>query len=89
MATDLRMWPVYPNPFNAATTIHYSVNGLTPVNLTVFDISGRLVETVYSGYSPAGEQRLLFEAGMLPSGTYLLRMESGGVSAVQKMILLK
>ncbi len=88
-ASDFRLLPVYPNPFNATTTIRYTANGLTPVNLVVFDISGRLVQTLQAGNHIKGEQRIQYNASHLPSGTYLLRMESGGFAATQKMILLK
>ncbi|MFZ5432503.1 MAG: T9SS type A sorting domain-containing protein, partial [Calditrichota bacterium] len=67
--TNLQLLPVYPNPFNATTTIRYTANGLTPVNLAVFDISGRLVETLHTGNHAIGEQRIQYNASHLPSGT--------------------
>ena len=79
----------YPNPFNPATTIRYEVTTSGPVTLKVFDIRGRVVDVILRGESrSAGLHTLRYEPD-LASGTYFLRLESGGEVATQKIGLLK
>lgn len=84
---DLR--PNYPNPFNPSTTVVFSLADATHVQLTVHDILGRAVATLLSEVSPRGEHTVVFEAGNLPSGIYILRMQAGEFVSVQKMLLAR
>jgi flagellar hook assembly protein FlgD len=64
------------------------------VRLEIYDVTGRLVRTLVDGVVDAGVQRVVFdgrgEGGQnLASGTYLLRIEAGGRSAVQKLSLVR
>ena len=79
----------YPNPFNPATTIRFSVPEASPVKLVVFDVLGRQVRVLVDGVREAGIHEVLFEAGDLPSGTYLYRLETRQGSFVQMMQLVK
>jgi len=79
----------YPNPFNPATTISYSVPKRGRVSLSVYDLLGRVVATLVNRIYPAGRYEVTFNGGMLSSGVYLYRMQSGDFSAVRKFILLK
>jgi hypothetical protein len=85
-----------PNPFNPTTTIAYSVaRGEARVNLSVYDISGRLVATVVDGVSGPGEHVArwsgLDRAGRpVASGVYFMRLTIDGSTAdSKKMVLLK
>lgn len=78
-----------PNPFNAVTTLAFSVPRSSRVRLTVYDMTGRLAATLTDAEFPAGEYRILFDAATLPSGMYLARMEAAEFSATRKLLLLK
>ncbi|WP_420459975.1 T9SS type A sorting domain-containing protein [Neolewinella sp.] len=69
---------VVPNPTNgpARITLHLreSLTGL----ITVLDLNGRLVRTVYSGRLLAGQRQFELETNGLASGTYIVRLASGG-----------
>jgi hypothetical protein len=80
---------VSPNPFNAAITIRYDVERAGLVSLKVFDPLGRDVATLVQGVIPAGAHSIVWNAGALPSGVYLCRMEAGGFVQTQKMVLVK
>jgi hypothetical protein len=80
---------VYPNPFNPATTLLFTLpkSGLTTI--AVYDIAGRKVQTLADGMLEAGEHRLTFNGSSLPSGIYFARLQSGEFSASRKLLLLK
>ncbi|MDP8228045.1 MAG: C25 family cysteine peptidase [Candidatus Electryoneaceae bacterium] len=79
----------YPNPFNSRTTIRYSLESAGPVDLTLWDVSGRMVRQLAHGDHQAGDYRLTLDGGSLPTGLYLIRLESAGSTAQQKMLLVK
>ncbi|MGI9173858.1 MAG: right-handed parallel beta-helix repeat-containing protein [Rhodothermales bacterium] len=79
----------WPNPFNPATTIAFALPEASDVRLVVYDVMGREVARLADGPMAAGRHEVAFEAGRLPSGTYLYRIEAGDFSAVQRMTLVK
>ena len=79
----------YPNPFNPNTTIAYNLPQGSGVNLKVYDITGRLVETLVQGYQPAGSYRVQFGNSQLSSGTYIYVLEAGSYRNVKRMVFLK
>lgn len=79
----------YPNPFNPATTIGYTLNQATEVRLTVYDLLGRHVATLAQGLQPAGRYEVPFDASQLSSGVYLYRLEAAGQRLTRSMLLVK
>ena len=79
----------YPNPFNPLTVIQFSIPASGFVQLKVFDISGKEVQTPVNGYLNAGTHKINFAAGNLASGVYLYRLTTASYSKVKKMILLR
>ena len=80
----------YPNPFNPATAIRFSVGRSGPVTLTVHDALGRSVATLVDAAVPAGEHLVEFDATGLPSGVYIYRLStSDGHTATRTMTLAK
>ncbi len=79
----------YPNPFNPVTTIQYSLLRVSFVTIKVFDILGNEIEALVKEEKPAGNYKVLWNAGSLPSGVYFLRMQAGGFVQTRKMILMK
>ncbi|MCX6640219.1 MAG: T9SS type A sorting domain-containing protein [bacterium] len=86
---QMALLEAYPNPFNPATTITYTLPAATRVKLSVYNISGSLLATLVDGFRDAGVQQVTFNAAELPSGIYLARVESGSCSSVQKLVLMK
>lgn len=66
----------YPNPFNAFTTIHYTVPHLSHVIINIFDILGREVKTLVNEVKSRGKYSLQFELNESSSGIYLIKMTS-------------
>ncbi len=79
----------YPNPFNPLAEIRYALPQSGPVTLAVYDILGREVALLEQGLRVAGEHRVTFDAGNLPSGLYFARLSAGSYHATQKLVLLK
>ena len=89
----------YPNPFNPTTTIEYHLPQMADVSLTVFDVQGRSVRSLFKGANSAGYHSVGWdgrdEAGQLvASGIYFYQLEvkSRGQQSfreVKKMILMK
>lgn len=78
-----------PNPFNPVTKISFSIPQNSHVILKVYDITGREVAKLINDFRVAGEHSLEFNGAFLSSGVYFYRLETNGLSAVKKMLLVK
>jgi hypothetical protein len=84
----------FPNPFRPATTIPFTLAREARATVAVYDALGRRVRTLANGLRPSGPQTLEWDGrgdtgGALPSGVYFIRLETGGTSAVRKVVLLR
>jgi len=87
--TVFKLYNNYPNPFNPSTSIKYDVPRNTFVNLSVYDILGKLVTNLVSQDMTAGRYDAVWDAKNYASGTYIYRLEAGEFTDVKKMILVK
>ena len=87
--TDFALCQNYPNPFNPTTTIVFDIPQAAKTNITVYDITGRLIDNLVSEYKQPGKYSVVWNAGDIPSGMYFVRMKAGNFSSVKKMMLLK
>jgi hypothetical protein len=81
--------PNYPNPFNPSTSIPIELARSGNVTVEVVDLLGRRVAVLADGFKSAGRHVLLFEAGGLSSGMYIVRMRSDAGVVSRKVMLLK
>ena len=79
----------YPNPFNPQTTIRFGLPEPARIRLVVYDAIGRHVYTLLDGFMEAGRHEVEFNAGSLPSGSYLYRLETPEGSTTKSMLLAK
>ncbi len=85
----------HPNPFNPLTTIEFELPGPENVDLTVYDLSGRLVRSLLNNeFMRAGRQHATWngrdERGYRsPSGVYFYRIEVGDITQTKRMMLVK
>ena len=84
----------FPNPFNPATTISYSLRKPAQVNLNVFDITGREVRSLVHRYQSEGTYAVQWSAEgrqgpALASGVYIVCLQVGTQVATRKMIYAK
>ena len=86
----LILFPAYPNPFNPSTTVRFSVlDTKQPLSLHIYDIDGRLIETLFSGYVMPGFHEVQWNARQYPSGIYFAMFRSGDIMQSTKLILIK
>jgi len=79
----------FPNPFNPETNIKFSISQSGNVKLTVFDITGKEVESLVNEKLSAGTYAYNFNASNLPSGTYFYKIETDNFVETKKMVLIK
>jgi len=79
----------YPNPFNASTTICYSLPEQADVKIEIFDILGQKVRTLFEGNEGAGYHSIIWNAEDCPSGFYFAKLQTNSKSENIKMVLLK
>ena len=79
----------YPNPFNASTTISYTLPQPSQVTLDIYDILGRKVQALRQGHQSAGDHSIIFLDKDMPSGIYFYKLTAGEYSQTRKMTLLK
>ena len=79
----------FPNPFNARTTIQYSLPEKSMVSIGIFDILGRKIETLAEGMKLAGEHQATWDASGQSSGIYFYRIKAGDKIETKKMVLVK
>lgn len=79
----------YPNPFNPSTTIHFTIPEAKPVSIKVYDVLGSEVAVLLNEFVNAGSYSVQFNAGSLPSGVYIYRIQAGKFSESRKLMLLK
>jgi hypothetical protein len=86
----------FPNPFNPSTTINFVIPKSSFVNLSVYNILGRKVATLFNEEKTAGNYQVNFDASSLASSIYFYKIQAtpvggqaGSFVQVKKMILMK
>lgn len=79
----------YPNPFNPATVINYSLPRQSNVIIKIFDVLGREISTLVNEEKPEGNYKINFNAVGLTNGIYFYQMKAKDFIQTKKMILLR
>lgn len=87
--SEFRLHPNYPNPFNGRTRISFSLRRWAEVEVTLFDLRGRRVETLLKETHAAGTYQINWDAGDIPSGVYVLRMTAGPYRESRKLTIIR
>lgn len=80
---------IYPNPFNASTTIKYSLSNYSNVNIAIHNLLGQEIEQLFDASQSSGYHTLIWNAGDIPSGIYLVRLKIGDIFLSRKVVLTK
>tara|TARA_Y100000994_G_scaffold240088_1_gene234428 strand:- start:845 stop:2443 length:1599 start_codon:yes stop_codon:yes gene_type:complete len=92
LPVTVNLFAPYPNPFNPTTSIEYDVpQGGMNINLSIYDIRGRLVEELVDGFHQGRIEpyKVLWNAEYLSSGIYFVRLKTDVSNHVQKITLIK
>ena len=84
-----RVLTSYPNPFNATTTISYTLPEPSLVQIKIYNVLGQLVTTLIDEAKQAGTHSVKFDASQLASGIYYYRLTAGIYSETRKLTLIK
>jgi hypothetical protein len=83
-----RLSRAHPNPFNASASLSLSIARQQYVEASVFDVLGRRVAVLHRGVlGPEATHRLQFDAGSLPDGLYLVRVEGESFVTTERLVL--
>ena len=81
---------IYPNPFTNETTIQYSLDVSSPVQMRVVDMLGRQVATlVENSTQPKGVYQVTFNRGKMRGGSYFIILQKGNQYESRKLILME
>ncbi len=91
---ETKLFNNYPNPFNPATTIEFSVSSAGNISLAVFNLMGQKVKSLINNFYNPGSYNITWNAvddlGMqVPSGIYFYKLTTGSFVQTNKMILLR
>lgn len=86
---EYRLSENYPNPFNHTTTFNYELPFADYIEINLYDIQGRLVKNVESGFRKSGRHKVNLQFSNLHSGLYFYRLETGNRTITKKCIYLK
>jgi hypothetical protein len=92
--TRTRLLAAIPNPFNPSTEIRFDLEARARVELAIFDLAGRKVNTLLRETRPAGEHAVTWDGRddrgrRVASGTYLYQLRTGNYVETKRMVLLK
>jgi len=79
--------PLYPNPSKGITCIPVWNEINENCTIKVYNIHGKLIETIYSGVAPAGSSNFYINTAEYPSGVYIIQYESASGISSQKLIV--
>jgi hypothetical protein len=91
---SVELLPAQPNPARGEVSFRFGLPAELPVKLQVYDLSGRLVQTLVSGNQPSGYHTVRWDSRdasgrPLSTGVYLLRLQAGSYSALKQVVLLR
>lgn len=86
---QFRLVEVSPNPFNAQARVVFQVGRDSRLELMLYDLHGRLVKDLGSGWWSAGTHRVLLNGDGLAAGTYLVRLSGEGVRVERQVQLVR
>lgn len=80
----------YPNPSSSTLTVELRVEAAGDVEVVLFDVLGRRVRSLYSGFTPGlSHTRLHLNTANLSTGIYWIRASTGTAQTAQKIVLAR
>jgi len=79
-----------PNPTESQSFVTFTVPTATDATLEVFDMSGRRIAELYSGFAePSSEYRFEFDGSDLPNGVYIYRLTTNEETTTEKFMIAR
>ena len=86
---NVSLYQNYPNPFNPTTTFKYDIPKESKVVLSLYDINGRLIETLVNEKQQPGYYSVQWDARNVSTGMYFYRIQADEFQQVKKCLLIK
>ena len=87
--SGFRLLQNFPNPFNPKTVIRYQLSAVSQVDLSIFNVLGQKIATLFSGLQTSGLHKIKWNASSLPSGLYFYRLKAGSYCQTRRMLYIK
>ena len=84
----------YPNPFNPTTIISYILDKDSDISVSIYDVSGKLINTLQNEYRTQGEHSIIWNGtddlgNKVGAGVYFYQLRAGEIVKTKKMVLVK
>ncbi len=87
--TEFRLGEAYPNPFNPSVSVDLQLAESGYVSVKIYNLVGQVVSVLSDGVLDADYYTFTWNAGDQPSGIYIIRVDTNGNTATQKVMLVK
>ena len=89
IASQYKLFPNYPNPFNSRTKIQYVLPKDEKVSVNLYNIRGNHLETLFDDEQVSGIHNIQWDASDYSSGIYFYQVKTAGYTEIMKMTLIK
>lgn len=86
---SFELYQNYPNPFNPVTTIRFNLPEARKINISVYNMLGQKIATLFDGVHQAGKGEVNWDAANQSSGLYFYRIFSENFTSTRRMVLMK
>jgi len=86
---EIQLHDIFPNPFNSTATINYVLPRRISIELGVYDLMGRKLNMLENMYKHAGKHQFIWDARDVPSGQYLIRLETQEETNTKNVMLIR
>ena len=80
---------IFPNPSAGIIRFSYVIPAESEIHIYLSDVKGSAVKIITNGRVSKGEHSVTFDASDIPSGSYILSLESGNVRLIRELIITK
>ena len=80
---------VFPNPMRTQSSVEFTLQSPSHVNLSIYDIYGRLIENTLDSELPAGSHSCTIGRNHIPGGVYFVRLQAGNEIQTGRFVVLE
>jgi hypothetical protein len=94
MPLDYQLNDAYPNPFNPSTSLSFNIPNNENINVSIYDMSGRLITTLINKQLEQGEHSEIWNGmdhngNSVSSGVYFYTLHGENISLTKKVVMMK
>ena len=86
---EISAFKIYPNPSSEKSEVYLSLVKEEKINISVFDLTGKIILNVFDGNLPAGEQKITFPTTTMTDGIYFLNVRTSSGIITKKLVVYK